>query len=73
MSTIAKLSMLLVLSISGAAPLMAQDASSAGDTVEQSRPDAFYCGERKLGQWFYCDKPRAAGGAGKPAPLPSAR
>lgn len=25
---------------------------------EPVRPDSFYCGERKLGQWFYCDKPR---------------
>jgi len=23
-----------------------------------SREDPFYCGERKLGSWFYCEKPR---------------
>lgn len=72
MSMIAKLSMLFVLSMSGAAPLMAQDASSARETVEQSRPDAFYCGERKLGQWFYCDKPKPPAREVQLAPPPSA-
>ncbi len=40
-------------------PLMAQDASSArNDAIEQDRSDPFYCGERRLGQWFYCAKPK---------------
>ena len=25
---------------------------------EPVSPDSFYCGERKLGTWFYCDKPK---------------
>ncbi|ETI62728.1 conjugal transfer protein TraF [Sphingobium sp. C100] len=51
--------MLVALGVGLASPLMAQDASPPSDTIEQSRPDDFYCGERKLGQWFYCDKPKA--------------
>lgn len=72
MSTIAKLSMLFVLSIGAPAPLMAQDVSSTRDTVEQGRPDTFYCGERKLGQWFYCDKPKPAPREAPPVPPSSA-
>lgn len=60
MSTLARLSMLLALSMGTAAPLIAQDAPSSRDTIEQDRPDDFYCGERKLGQWFYCDRPKPA-------------
>ena len=42
-------------------------AAPAGD-----QGDSFYCGERRLGQWFYCDRPKRA--ASKPqaaAPAPS--
>jgi len=52
--------MLVALGAGLTAPLMAQDAPSSSDAIEQSRPDEFYCGERKLGQWFYCDRPKAA-------------
>ncbi|MGE6062503.1 conjugal transfer protein TraF, partial [Klebsiella pneumoniae] len=31
-----------------------------------------YCGERKLGQWFYCDKPRPLPREAQPSPPPSA-
>ena len=72
MSPVAKLSMLLALSIGTAAPLLAQDAPPSRDTIEQNRPDAFYCGERKLGQWFYCDKPRPLPREAQPSPPPSA-
>ena len=30
----------------------------AADAREQQGDD-FYCGERKLGQWFYCERPKA--------------
>ena len=30
------------------------DTGDAGD-----RGDTFYCGERRLGEWFYCDRPKA--------------
>ena len=33
-------------------------AASVEDGVEVSHPeDALYCAERKLGTWFYCEKP----------------
>ena len=31
----------------------------ATDAREQQQGDDFYCGERKLGQWFYCERPKA--------------
>nr|WP_244646640.1 conjugal transfer protein TraF [Sphingomonas sp. CFBP 8760] len=31
----------------------------ASDVREQQQGDDFYCGERKLGQWFYCERPKA--------------
>ncbi len=47
-------------------PVYAQDVSAGVDGAEeQSQGDDFYCGERKLGQWFYCTRP-------KPAPRPNA-
>jgi len=39
----------------------------AADTREQQQGDDFYCGERKLGQWFYCERPKA-----KPSTAPQA-
>lgn len=62
MSRLAKLSMLLLTlsPIASAAPLRAQDAPASRDTLDRDGSgDDFYCGERKLGQWFYCTKPRA--------------
>lgn len=29
------------------------------DAPEQQQSGDFYCGERKLGQWFYCERPKA--------------
>lgn len=40
--------------------------ASAGD-----RGDSFYCGERRLGQWFYCERPKAAPAKPKAAPAPT--
>ncbi|OYY63284.1 conjugal transfer protein TraF [Sphingomonas sp. 28-62-11] len=50
--------LLAVSPIGAAAPLWAQAAGAARDAIEQDVPDDFYCGERKLGQWFYCVKPK---------------
>jgi len=61
--------MLVTLGVGPTAPLMAQDAPSSSDVIEQSRPDEFYCGERKLGQWFYCDRSKV-GPREAPAALP---
>ncbi len=45
-------------------------AGSGGLIDDPSRPDTFYCAERKLGTWFYCSKPKAkpADPAAVPAP-----
>lgn len=52
-----------------APPIFAQDAPTAQrDVIEQDRPDDFYCGERRLGQWFYCAKPKPAEDAGPKTP-----
>ncbi|OYX59902.1 MAG: conjugal transfer protein TraF [Novosphingobium sp. 32-60-15] len=67
--------LLLGLSPVGAAvPLRAQETSAARDAIEQDVPDDFYCGERKLGQWFYCVKPKPAEAppSATPEPLVSA-
>lgn len=49
-------------------------ASPPGGIEDPSRPDAFYCEERKLGTWFYCSKPRKKepAPAAPPAAAPSA-
>jgi len=31
----------------------------ASDAPDQQQSGDFYCGERKLGQWFYCERPKA--------------
>ena len=77
MSRLAKLSMLLLTlsPIGSAAPLQAQDASASSDSLERGGSgDDFYCGERKLGQWFYCSKPKppAAKEQSQQAPATSA-
>ena len=74
MSSNANLSMLILALAGWAMPVAAQDASAPRDAVEQDRPDDFYCGERKLGQWFYCAKPKPADKpmAKLPAPQESA-
>lgn len=43
------------------APAAMEGPADAGDQAADAPPsqqDAFYCGERKLGTWFYCDRPR---------------
>lgn len=61
MSIFARLSLLILV----AAPVgavgegLAQDAAAAQKEETGQAPDGFYCGERKLGQWFYCDKPQS--------------
>lgn len=42
-----------------AAPTQAQDENrSAADIERADGGDNFYCGERRIGQWFYCSKPK---------------
>ena len=42
------------------------------DAAEAAQDDAFYCRERRLGQWFYCNKPRPKPKTATPAPAPQA-
>lgn len=67
--------LLLVLSpVVLGTPALAQDGAVAEDGLDRDAPDAFYCGERKLGQWFYCAKPKPAENreARQPPPVASA-
>lgn len=52
---IAALCLDVSLTLSGTAPLHA--ANEDGVEVKQTE-DALYCKERKLGTWFYCEKPK---------------
>jgi conjugal transfer pilus assembly protein TraF len=76
MSIFGKVS-ILAIALSGAvwgSPLVAQDTSSSrNDTIEQDRSDPFYCGERRLGQWFYCAKPKPEEVFSPPAPAKEER
>ena len=58
------------LMLSGTAPLHA--ANEDGVEVKQSE-DALYCKERKLGTWFYCEKPREEPRKAATATQPPAR
>lgn len=53
---------LLALSLAGVAvPVLAQSRGATPDGVERTdASDDFYCAERRLGQWFYCSKPKPA-------------
>lgn len=53
---------LLALSLAGVAvPVLAQSRGATTDGVERTdASDDFYCEERRLGQWFYCSKPKPA-------------
>ncbi|MHA3795546.1 conjugal transfer protein TraF [Sphingomonas sp. YL-JM2C] len=58
----------------GASPVAAQDAQTArNEAIEQDRPDDFYCGERRLGQWFYCAKPKPADNVKPTTPIEEQR
>lgn len=61
----------LVLSLQAVAPALAQEAASTppppaaeGEAIAMQDlqgpvgQDPFYCGERKLGTWFYCEAPK---------------
>ena len=40
-------------------PLFAQN-NGPQQAVTADEADAFYCGERRLGYWFYCVRPKPA-------------
>ena len=56
------------LTLAGTAPLQASD--SDGIEVRQSE-DALYCKERRLGTWFYCEKPTEEPRKSAAAPPPA--
>ena len=64
----------IVTLLCGSTPAAAQSptaspAPTSEDGVERAGAgDDFYCGERKLGQWFYCTKPRSEPAEGQSAP-----
>lgn len=67
---IAALCLGVSLTLSGTAPLHA--ANEDGVEVKQTE-DALYCKERKLGTWFYCEKPREEPRKAAAAAQPPAR
>lgn len=58
----AALVLALAITLSPAASAIAQssEASVAAGVEVASQADEFYCKERRLGTWFYCEKPKAA-------------
>lgn len=62
MSNLGRLTMMVlsVAQLATSAPLRAQTAAP-DDTIESDIQDEFYCKERRLGQWFYCTRPKLPG------------
>jgi conjugal transfer pilus assembly protein TraF len=58
----------LTIAASAMSAASAEVPQPSSDTAEVG--DAFYCGERKLGYWFYCEKPKPEPETVSPA-LPS--
>ena len=60
-----------ILTVSAVLPAIAaaQDAREEGDDglVREQQGDQFYCRERKLGTWFYCERPKEDAAATTPA------
>lgn len=67
---LALLSLAATLSL---APIAASPAAAAPEGVsDPSDDDSFYCGQRHLGTWFYCSKPKPEEKAKEATPPPSA-
>ena len=50
---------MLATLVAAIGPVSAQSAKAPGDAVEVIQSgDDFYCRERRLGTWFYCEKPK---------------
>jgi conjugal transfer pilus assembly protein TraF len=69
------LAALATLIASAASPLQASEPEQTrSDGVEVAQAeDALYCKERKLGTWFYCEKPKPTPSQANQAPQISAR
>lgn len=55
-----------------ASPQLALGQTPEAGVKEVAESDAFYCQNRKLGYWFYCEKPKAARKSEPQAPPPNA-
>lgn len=62
----------IALCFMGASPQLALGQTSDAGVTEGANSDAFYCQNRKLGYWFYCEKPKAAPKAKPQVPPPNA-
>lgn len=60
-------SRLAILAIACAVSAFGMSPASGQESGEQVTADRFYCAERRLGTWFYCDRPRRQPQA--PAPV----
>lgn len=58
----------IALCFMGANPPLALGQTQEAGISEATDSDAFYCQNRKLGYWFYCEKPKAAPRAEPQAP-----
>lgn len=72
MSRSTRLSILALSLMALAGPGLAQQEAPTTDGIEVAQSgDDFYCGERKLGQWFYCTRPRPEAARTAPSTPPS--
>lgn len=55
-----RMAIMLVAMLGQAVPSAAQDAATLPGAAATEAGDAFYCGERRLGYWFYCVRPKPA-------------
>ena len=62
----------IALCFMGASPQLALGQTPESVVTEATESDAFYCQNRKLGYWFYCEKPKAARKSERQAPPPNA-
>ena len=51
----------IAASVAVANPAVPETVEPNDGTPVMPGQDPFYCGERKLGTWFYCERPKAAG------------
>jgi len=73
MSRLTTMSLIVSSLAASVAPAIAQQTAGNGQGVEaEAQGDDFYCGERKLGQWFYCSKPQQRPTQPTAAPPPAA-
>jgi len=62
----------IALCFMGANPQLTLGQTQEAGISEAADSDAFYCQNRKLGYWFYCEKPKASPRAEPQAPPPNA-